>query len=345
MRVGIIGCGAVAVTHLQALGALPVEVVGLADPDDGRAARVAARFGVPQTYREAVELLERGRPDVVHVLTPPQSHRDISILALESGCHVLVEKPMAVDIQEADEIVEAARRSGKAVGVGHSHLFNPPVLEARALKRDGALGTVVGVEAGFTMHGKMRDRCFETEWIRDLPGGPMHELAPHPLYLLREFLGDLSLASAVRKSLPEQDPPRLELRALFESESGLGMAAVSFSGRPLQSGMRIYGTKATVHVDLRGQIAVLARRDLGSGSRLRRARSKLELGAQLIGQTAAAAIGELRRPSHRGHPVLIATFYEALRAGRPPPVTAEDGRAVVALLDGLWEALSPVEAA
>jgi predicted dehydrogenase len=335
-KVGIIGCGSVADHHLNALTTLPVEIVGLCDVDEQQAGRTASAFGLRRTFGQAADLLERERPDVAHVLTPPQSHRELSVLAMESGCDVLVEKPMAMDLSEADEMVEASRRTGRTLGVCHTHLFNPPVLEARALTANGRLGTVVGVDVGFTVHGGVRDRYLARGWVNDLPGGVVHELAAHPVYLLREFLGTLSLASAVWKPIAALPPGAVEFRAVFEGESGLGIAAISASGKPMQSALRIHGTGMTVSIDLRGRTVLKTSRPSGSGPPMRRARTNLNLAGQVASQTVATTLRELRRPWHRGHPVLIRGFYEAIRDGRPPPVTADDGRAVVGLLDGLW---------
>jgi predicted dehydrogenase len=212
------------------------------------------------------------------------------------------------------------------------------VLEARALATTGRLGTVVGVETAFVFRGKLRDRFLNTGWIQDLPGGAVHELAPHSVYLHREFLGKLSVASAVRKPIAGLAPDSMEFRALFEGESGLGILAISLSGSPQQSALRIYGTEMTVHIDLRGHTAVKARRDSGD-SHLEKALPNLELGAQLAARTFAAMLAGQRLPVHREHAGLIRGFYGALRDGRPPPVTADDGRAVVAVLDRLWATL------
>ncbi|MGH2992328.1 MAG: Gfo/Idh/MocA family protein, partial [Solirubrobacterales bacterium] len=278
----------------------------------------------------------RERPDVVHIVTPPQTHRELAVEAIEAGCHVLVEKPMALDEAEADEMIAASRRHERALGVCHTQLFDPAVLKARELAASGELGRIVSVET-MAMFGEPDvARSASTGWIRDLPGGVVHELGPHFVYLHREFLGDLTVVSVLTKAIPELPSPAIEFRALLEGESGSGSAALSFTGRPRQAVMRIYGTEMSLHIDIRNHLLVRASRDAVGGN-VSRTLVNIDLGTRLaVGAVTATAAG-LRRPWQRGHANLIRRFYEALADGRDPPVTGEDGRDVVAVLDQLWE--------
>jgi predicted dehydrogenase len=336
VRVGIVGCGSVLSAHLDALNRLGLEVVAVCDRDDERSARAASAAGTARAYRDAEELIERERPDVVHVLTPPQFHADTAVRALEAGCNVLVEKPMALNLAEADRMLEAARRSGQSLGVCHNLLFDPATLHARELARSGRLGRVVAAEHVFAISGKASERYRESSWIRELPGGPVHELAPHFVYLQREFLGELTVVSAVGWEDLQGGPSPLEFRALFEGQSGFGSAAVSLSARPLHTAVRLYGTKMTLHIDPRGHVLASARRDVVGGN-AQKTLANVDFGAQLIKRTVGATLSGLRRPWHRGHANLIRRFYEALGEGTSLPVTGEDGRAVVAVLDQMWE--------
>ncbi len=314
MRVGIVGCGQVARTHLRALARLDrVEVVGVCDVDDGRSSELARTFGVPWSCRDAAELFER--VDAVHVLTPPASHKDIAVAALEAGCHVLVEKPMALHVDEADEMIAAASRHARTLGVCHNFLFDPGMLDARALLDEGRFGSIVGVELYWRASRGNPDRYLASEWLRDLPGGYLHEPAPHLVYLQQAFLGDVHVVAATATRTPGAPPPAEEYRALFAGESGLGSACVSLTSRPYRIVVRIFGTELSAEVDLMRRVLVLPGRR--------------------VGLRALA----LRRPRRRSHDELIDRFHASLEAGQPPPVTAEEGRSVVAVLDRLWDVL------
>lgn len=336
MRVGIVGCGEIAKAHVEGLQRLDVELVGVCDTDEQHSARLAAEFGVRRRYRQAAELLDRQQPEVVHILTPPQTHANLAVQAMEAGCHVLVEKPMALDLREADEMVEASRRLRRVLGVCHTQLFDPAVMEARELASSGRLGQIVGVET-VAMFGKPDlARCSSTGWIEDLRGGVIHELGPHFVYLHREFLGSLTVVSALTKAAPDLPPPAIEFRALLDGDSGSGGAVISFAGSPRQAVLRIFGTEMSLHVDIRNHLLVRVRRD-AVGGHGRRTLVNLDLGTRLATRAVTATAAGVRRPWHRGHANLIRHFYEALRDGSRAPVTGEDGRAVVAVLDQLWE--------
>lgn len=339
MKVGIIGCGGVAISHLDALAHVPgVKVVALCDPVQERRQATARRFGVEQAYARADELLEAARPDVVHVLTPPQSHGAVTAEALAAGCHVLVEKPMALDAGEATAMIEAAQRSGKALCVCHNFLFAPPVLEARALAGEGGFGQILGAHIFWRVWRGRHDKYASTPWLQDLPGGPFHETLPHIIYLHREFLGPLRIVAAVPKPVPDVPPTLSELHLLLEGSFGVGSAHVSYSAKPYQIGLRLYGTRLTAHLDVMSNVLVTARTD-GGASLSKWASVNANAAWQHVGAGLRAVVAGARRPRQLPHANLIERFYESLRTDAPPPVTAEEGRAVVEVLDTLWPAL------
>src|SRR5688500_11613401 len=119
IKVGLVGCGQIADAHLQQLAKIAgAEVVGVCDREAALAGQAAARFGVRDVYTDVDALLRRGRPDVLHITTPPQTHRALALAAIGAGVHVYVEKPFSVDASEADEILAAARGAGVRVCVG-----------------------------------------------------------------------------------------------------------------------------------------------------------------------------------------------------------------------------------
>ncbi|GIW07914.1 MAG: hypothetical protein KatS3mg060_2719 [Dehalococcoidia bacterium] len=122
VRVGLIGLGGAAERiHLPALRSIQsVEIVGGADADPQRR-NWAHRVGVPHVFEGAEALIESTHPDVVVIATPPSSHRDLCLLALDAGCHVFCEKPFVMSVAEADEVVAAADRAGKLIAVNNQY--------------------------------------------------------------------------------------------------------------------------------------------------------------------------------------------------------------------------------
>ena len=153
LRVGIAGCGTAARIHLERLLALDgVEIAGCADPDLSAAGALADRASIgarPTASQTSVpafgdhrELLRQTSPDALAIFTPHLSHYRLTMDALQSGCHVFVEKPLSTNAQEAADIVSLARGRDLMVGVGHQFRLCPSLIEARRRLKEGAIGRV-----------------------------------------------------------------------------------------------------------------------------------------------------------------------------------------------------------
>src|ERR1044072_4559732 len=143
MRAALVGCGKIAKMHASALAGAGAELVAVCDRDQQRATQIAALAPGARAYRDFDALLAEMQPDVVHVLTSPTSHAALAIKAAEAGAHVLVEKPVALSVEEADAMIEAARANGVRVMANHNWLFKPSVQRARELVESGEIGEVV----------------------------------------------------------------------------------------------------------------------------------------------------------------------------------------------------------
>ena len=145
VRIGIIGCGGIANSkHLPALSQLPdVELCAFCDIVEERAVKAAAEYGAPGAkvfvdYRKLLEL----DLDVVHVLTPNKQHSFITVDALESGKHVMCEKPMAINSAEAKKMLDAAKRTGKKLTIGYQNRYRANSWYLKKLCEAGELGEV-----------------------------------------------------------------------------------------------------------------------------------------------------------------------------------------------------------
>jgi len=342
--VGIVGCGHVSLKHIRALRKIrEAEIVGTCDPDPVRGREAAQRAGTDRVYSDLDGMLNDAGPEVVHIATPPRSHRELSIQAMKAGCHVLVEKPMAVDANEADEMIAVSRAEDVKLCVCHNFLFERSMLRARDLVSDGVVGEVVSVDVFWRIKsGGADDRYAAGGWIHELPGGVFQEVAPHPLYLVADLLEAPRIASVLVKSVGRPDEGANELRVQLEGESALGSVAVSVRSEPHQTFMRIHGTRSTLWVDLASHVVIRVR-GRGSG-RLTKFLANVDQSGQLFLGTLANAVRVATGRMTFGHENLIRRFYDSLDKKEVPPVTAEQGRTVVALLDELWPALEGARA-
>jgi len=143
-KFGIIGTGIMGKAGAKILQLLDdVEVVALADLSEKNLNEAAAELGVEATYTRYQDMLEGEELDAVYVATPDQYHRDPCIDAMEAGCHVVVEKPMATKQEDAEAICQVAERTGKKFQVDFNHRWLSPYHKIKAMIDDGQLGEPV----------------------------------------------------------------------------------------------------------------------------------------------------------------------------------------------------------
>lgn len=341
IRVALVGCGRIANVHCGYLRQLhQVELAGACDKSADAREAFTARWQLP-TYADVDELLGAAQPDVVHVVTPPATHAKLAIQLLQEGVHVLVEKPMALTVGEADAMVAAAERASRHLTVDHNRWFDPVVQRARALVESGALGSLVAVDVFQGAGGGDGELPGGAagHWKTTLPGGVLYDAAPHPVYLLNGFVGVCDDVHVVARM--SDDGTVRELRAIVTGERALGGLTISRETRPFMNRVTLFGTRMTCEVNLNNMTLVM-RRSRQVPKLIGKVLPNLDEAAQLLRATLANGI-EFLRGRQRYYPGMGVHFrllYEALSRGAPPPVRAEDGREGVRLLTRIWEQAS-----
>ncbi|HHX72572.1 MAG TPA: Gfo/Idh/MocA family oxidoreductase [Clostridiales bacterium] len=185
-KVAVIGCGGIANgKHMPSLKQVPgVEMVAFCDIIIERAQAAAEKFGVEgaRVYSCYKELLEKEQLDVVHVCTPNRSHCEISVAAMEAGCHVMCEKPMAINEADARTMLETAKKTGKKLTIGYQSRYRPDAQYLKAECEKGTLGEVYYAKA----HA-IRRRAVPTWGVflneYEQGGGPLVDIGTHALDL------------------------------------------------------------------------------------------------------------------------------------------------------------------
>ena len=186
LRIGIIGCGGIANgKHMPALAKLTnVEMVAFCDIIEEKAIAAKAKFGKEdsKTYTDYKQLLEDKSIDVVHVCTPNRSHSFITVDALEAGKHVMCEKPMAINSEEATKMLEAAKRTGKKLTIGYQSRFRA---NSQFMKKEAEKGTFG--EIYYAKAHAIRRRAVPTWGVflneYEQGGGPLIDIGTHALDL------------------------------------------------------------------------------------------------------------------------------------------------------------------
>jgi len=331
LRVGLVGMGYVSQYHLRALKKLDyVEVAALCDLNLDLANKAAKEAGISGAYGSLDEMA-RERLDVIHILTPPASHCALTVEALKMGCHVLVEKPMAPSADECDRMLRAAKETGRILSVNHSARMDPVVLKALRLVKEGACGDVLAVEflrssdyppyAGGTMPAHYREGAY-----------PFLDVGVHGLSLMETFLGAIRDVD-VRHVATGRNPYLTfdEWHAFVQCDRGTGHMYLSWNVQPVQNELIIHGTRGVMHVDCYLQICTVRKRLPGPKMVHRIVAAAMNSASTFIKTSSNVvrfATGRLL-PSP-GIGVSVTKFYEALHQGVAPPISAEEGRRIVA---------------
>ena len=346
MKVGIVGGGQIATVHIPYVRShAGAEVVGLTDTDEGRAKTTAARFGIANTTRTLAELIERHRPDVVHIVTPPQTHAALAIQAMEAGCHVFVEKPMAVNLEEA-EAMEVSIRGA----TGSSSAWITITCSIRPWFRPRPWSPRAASASWCPWRRSRASRWAPPTTRMSSPAPPRTGCIGSPAESFRT-----SRRIRCTSLLAFLDPPKTlhavaqktgrvptsfadELRVLVSSDNGLGCFMVSLSIQPFMKYVNLFGTEGSIRVNLStNSLTVAKNRELPRA--LARGMLGVDEATQLVQSTMANAyqVARGRLRPYPGMGVLINEFYRCIEENRPSPVDGEAGREVVRILDQVWE--------
>ncbi len=206
LSVGIIGCGGIARgKHLPNLKKVDeVELVAFCDIVKERAIDACKDFGVEdaKVYTDYKKLLEDETIDVVHVCTPNRSHSYITVDALESGKHVMCEKPMAINTEEAQKMLDAAKRTGKKLTIGYQNRYRGDSMYLKEECEKGTLGEVYYAKA----HA-IRRRAVPTWGVflneYEQGGGPLIDIGTHALdltlWLMNNYQPKMVVGSVFKK--------------------------------------------------------------------------------------------------------------------------------------------------
>jgi len=324
LRVGIVGCGLVARVHISAIRRIGnAEVVAVCDMNQGMAEEMARRFHIGSYYADLSELLSGAEVDVVHVTTPPQTHLSVCTQAMEAGCHVLVEKPMTLTVDDADKMIGTARAGKVRLCVVHNLQFASMVLKAKSMIAKGLIGNIVGMNItdcvprdGHLMRNKQH-------WCHRLPGGIFGEMLPHPIYLALHFLGKLETAAVQAwKVGGNESLVADELRVTLKGKGGIATIVASANGPSDVVAADILGTRGSLHV----QNGVVVRRFPRTPVPGSYAKENLLTASQLLTGTASVALRVALRRYHDGHYTEIKRFVAALLEGTELPVTLDEAR-------------------
>jgi len=345
IRFGIIGCGKVAGLQAQAFAALGGQGTELAAVwgRDGEKSRTFASAHGLTAFPTIAEMVEKGRVDAVIVATPHLQHREHGLLALEAGAHVLIEKPMALRVEDCDALIETADRLDRRLGLISQRRWFPAVKRVKDAINAGKIG--LPALAQVTMLGWRDEAYYRSDpwrgsWSGE-GGGVLVNQAPHAFDLLQWFVGPIE---EVYAGWANVNHPYIEVEdsavAMFRGAGGLmGNLLVSNSQKP--------GIYAKIHVHGRSGASVGVQTDggamfvAGMSSIVEPASNDLWT---IPGEETLPA-GWLRDdsaqfaridPTSYFHGLQFLDFAEAVRHSRQPSVDGREARRTVALIEAIY---------
>lgn len=331
LRVAVVGLGWVGThRHLPWLRReTAVEVVGVIDHKPQRVQAVALRAG----ERSAVAEDHSGVPwleavDAVSIATPPAVHHRLALGYLEAGKHVLLEKPMAMDVAQAAELQAAAERAGRTLALVHNFQFARSVLKLRRLLAAGRLGHLRGIWAVQLSNPRRR----LPKWYESLPLGLFYDESPHFMYLLRALLpAEPELRSACVVASKEGRVTPARVTALFEAGGVPAQVDMAFEAPVSEWHLAVLGSERLAVVDIFRDILVVVRDDRGHGAGDILATSFDGVRGHLWGTLTSGLRLAAGRLAY-GNDEVVRRFAAACLEGTAPAgITAEDGRRVVAM--------------
>jgi len=300
------GCGVVAdYGHLPAILDTPgLELAALMDPDPLRLALVASKFGNPPAFGTSDEFFGVGL-DAVLICSPAGAHLENVLAAANHGVHVLCEKPLAMNDQEAEMAIEAMAKSGKMLFTGFVYRFSPVALQIKDWVQDGVIGDVRSLRLIYIwdLHGQF-EREPDGEWIesprwhgRMVEGGPMVDCGVHQIDLARWWLGqDVEHSSVAAAWVSNYEAPDHVYLHMDHALGAHTMVEMSFTyGHTVKEPLPHF----SYHL-------------IGTGGVIRYDRDGYILEAR-TGQKTMTVPGASEKNFHAMH----AAFSEALRTGDP----------------------------
>ena len=245
LKVAIVGCGKIADGHVEEIQKLRAKahLAACCDLEPLMAEQLAVRYGIPAHYDNLNELLEKERPDVIHITTPPQAHLPLTRIAVEAGCHVYVEKPLTLNYVDSRALLDCVENSEKKLTIGYSYLFDPPAIALQEMIADGNLGEIIHADCffGYNLAGPFGSAILSdgSHWVHKLPGKLFQNNINHILYRLAEFIPDerpcIRAFGYVRREKrvgDSRDDLQDELRFMLLGKSTSGFGCFSSHARP-----------------------------------------------------------------------------------------------------------------
>ncbi|MDR1599128.1 MAG: Gfo/Idh/MocA family oxidoreductase [Oscillospiraceae bacterium] len=332
LRVAVVGTGNISRAHIPAWLAFPdrARITAMVDIYPDKAVDKSREFGVDcGIFDDHLKVLDRDDVDLVDICAPPFCHAEIAINSLRAGKHVVVEKPMAASLRECDDMLEAARDSGKTLACIAQNRFRSPIARLKAVLDSGMAGPV--------RHALIdslwwRGHCYYDLWWRGLwskeGGGCTLNHAVHHIDMLGWMMGLPKSVTAVMANTAHDNAEIEDLSvAVFEYPGALATATSSVVHHGEEQSVQFQCEKARIGAPWQPYASI----SQPNGFPVRDEGLEAELDA---------FYQSLPAVTHEAHVGEIEDVVSAIERDRPPAITGEDGRRTIEMITAIYKSAS-----
>lgn len=332
LKYALIGCGRISPNHIAAALENNLEIVALCDIENDKMVDTISNFNLPNTvrkYTDYVEMLKNEKPDLVAICTESGKHGQIAIDCIEVNCNLIIEKPIALSLEEADQIIEKAKENNVKVSACHQNRFNKSVQKIREAVEQDRFGRLLHGTAHIRWNrgdDYYKQAPWRGTWEQD--GGALMNQCIHNIDLLRWMMGDeivevVGMTDNLKHSYMEAEDLGMALIKFSNGSYGMVEGSNNIYPKNLEETLYIFGDTGTVKA--------------GGKS------------VNLIEEWHFADMlddpDEVKEKYHEnpptvygfGHKPLYADVIDAIQNDREPYVTAEDGRRALELILAIYK--------
>jgi myo-inositol 2-dehydrogenase / D-chiro-inositol 1-dehydrogenase len=330
VKVGLIGSQFISTIHAESLKKVAeAEIVAVMSPTESHVAAFAQKFGIPRYFTSLDEMLALQDLDMIVIGAPNNLHRDITLKAAAAGKHIVVEKPLCMNIAEADQMIEACKKANVKLMYAEELCFTPKYVRLKGLLDEGALGKPVLLKQSEKHDGPHADHFWDVERSG---GGVTMDMGCHAIQFFRWLNGNNPIKSvyAQMSTSVHTDKTKGDDNAILIFEFENGVIAVAEESWTKLGGMddraEIHGSEGVAYADVLHGNSIQTYSTKGVGYAVEKA-----------GNTVGWSFTIYEEIWNYGFPQEFEHFVDCVQNNKQPLVTGEDGRAVLEAIYAAYE--------
>jgi len=341
IRVGLIGCGGIAPLHIQAYKAInDAEVIALCDLDIQKANNVATKFRINKTYNNYWDMIDSNELDLIDVCTPIRTHTGIVCDVAKAVPSILLEKPMALTVSECDEIINVLKKYRTKCCINHLQIFSPHIQRVKSLIKNGEFDLFSLKTTQKESFEILNSINLAPSWnVSEKHGGIIWEVCSHLAYLQLHFLPDIIEVYALggKTKYDVNDNFAVLLKTKNNRYGLIELNWVSKETEIVYEFTNINGERLKIHRDYN----FLSKHNQYPPQRVSSVMSNMFMDEiRLFKKWANFGICYIERRKIKPMFNLIRAYISSLKNEQHPPVTPEDGKKTINLLECIKKSLT-----